>query len=98
MARAGKNSVLNAISGQLGKQLVFKQYSDKTVISKYPDMDGVKPSRKQKNNQNVFKEAVAYAQKIIRNRELKKKYSEKVKRGQSVYNYAMKEYYMKKGK
>ena len=93
MARAGKNSALNAISGQLGKQLVFKQYSDKTVISKYPDMDGVKPSRKQKNGQNLFKEAVAYAQKIIRNRELKKKYSEKVKPGKTVYHYAMKEYY-----
>ncbi len=71
MARAGKNSALNAISGQLGKQLVFKQYRDKIVISKYPDMDGVKPSRKQKNGRNLFKEAVAYAQKIIRNRELK---------------------------
>jgi hypothetical protein len=98
MARAGKNSALNAISGQLGKQLVFKQYSDKTVISKYPDMDGVKPSRKQKNGRNLFKEAVAYAQKIIRNRELKKKYSEKVKPGKTVYHYAMQEYYLKNSK
>jgi hypothetical protein len=36
MARAGKNSVLNAMSGQLGKQLAFKQYGEKTVITQYP--------------------------------------------------------------
>jgi hypothetical protein len=92
MARAGKNSVLNEISGQLGKQLVFKHYSDRTVISQYPDMSGVKPSRKQKITRNLFKEAVAYAKKIIRNRELKKKYLEKVQPGQSVYHYAVREY------
>ena len=59
-------------------------------------MSGVKPSRKQKNSRNVFKEAVAYAKHIIYNRELKKKYLEKVRPRQSVYHYAMKEYLEKK--
>ncbi len=98
MARACKNSALNEMSGQLGKQLVIKHYSNKTVISQYPDMSGVKPSLLQEHHQTVFKEAVAYAQKIIRNRELKKKYSEKVQQGETVYHYAMKEYYLKKHK
>jgi len=55
-------------------------------------MDGVKPSRKQKIYRNLFKEAVAYAKKIIYNRELKKKYLEKVQPGQTVYHYAVREY------
>jgi len=29
--------LLKELSGQLGKQLVFRQYGDKTVVSKYPD-------------------------------------------------------------
>ncbi len=97
MARAGKNSVLKAISGKLGKQLVFKQYRDKTVITPYPDMDRVKPSLLQKHYKTVFKEAVAYAKHINRDRELKKKYLEKVQPGESVYQYALKEY-LKKNK
>ena len=92
MARASKNSALNEISGQLGKQLVIKQYGDKTVISQYPDMDGVKPSLLQTHYQTVFAEAVAYAKHINDDRELKKKYLEKVRPRQSVYHYAMKEY------
>jgi hypothetical protein len=95
MARAGKNSALNAISGQLGKQLVIKQYSDKIVISQYPDMSGIKPSRKQKNGRNLFREAVAYAKHIIYNRELKKNYLEKIKPVKNVYQYALKEYMTK---
>ena len=59
-------------------------------------MDGVKASLLQTHYQTVFKEAVAYAQKIIHDRELKKKYLEKVRPRQSVYNYAMKEYLEKK--
>ena len=30
--------LLKKLSGQLGKELVFKQYGDKTVVTKYPDM------------------------------------------------------------
>lgn len=35
-------------SGSIDKQIVFKRYAEKTVISKYPDMSRVKRSPKQK--------------------------------------------------
>jgi hypothetical protein len=30
--------LLKKLSGHIGKELVFRQYGDKTVVSKYPDM------------------------------------------------------------
>ena len=36
--------VLQGTSGQLGKQLLLKQYAYGAVLSKYPDMSAVKPS------------------------------------------------------
>jgi len=58
-------------------------------------MSRVKPSRKQKNNRNLFKEAVAYAKKINRTPALKQTYLKKIKKGESVYHYAIKEYLSK---
>lgn len=92
MARLAKNAALQGISGKLGKQLVFKQYGDKIVVTQYPDMSRIKPSQQQKNNRNLFKEAVAYAKKINRTPALKQAYLKKVKKGESIYHYAMKEY------
>jgi hypothetical protein len=95
MARLAKNAALKGIKGTLGKQLVFKQYGDKTVITLYPDMSRVKPSPKQKRNRNLFKEAVAYAKNINRTPALKQAYLKKVKKGENVYHYAIKEYLQK---
>ena len=95
MARVGKNSSLYEISGQLGKQLVFKKYGNKTVVSAYPDMSRVKPSKLQKAKRNIFKEAVAYARNINNDPAAKKKYLKKVKTGQSVYHFAIQEYLKK---
>ncbi len=55
-------------------------------------MRNVKPSVLQKLKRNWFKEAVAYAQAINRNPILKKEYQQKIKKGKSVYHYAIKEY------
>jgi hypothetical protein len=95
MARLTSNSPLSKLKGQLGKQLVFKQYGDKTVVTQYPDMSRVKPSALQKQKRNIFKDAVAYAKNITYDPALKKKYLKKVKVGESVYHYALKEYLRK---
>jgi hypothetical protein len=58
-------------------------------------MSRIKPSRKQKSNRNVFKEAVAYAKNINRTPALKQVYLKKIKKGESVYHYAIKEYLKK---
>ena len=49
--------ILSNLSGKLGKELVFKQYGDKTVVSKYPNMSNRKFSSRQKELQNTMAEA-----------------------------------------
>jgi hypothetical protein len=91
MARLAADSPLRKIRGHVG-QFVFKQYGDDIIVTKYPDMDGIKPSRLQQLNRSLFKEAVAYARRINRNPALKAEYLQKVSPGKSVYHYAIKEY------
>ncbi len=60
-----ENMLLKKLSGHLGKQIVVKQYGDKTVISAYPDMSRRKLSKKQKKVNETMYEANVYAQTII---------------------------------
>ncbi len=64
MARTDNNALLKGFSGAIGKQIVVKQYGDKTVITAFPQMSHIKPSSNQKMRRGVFAEAVAYAQSI----------------------------------
>lgn len=97
MARVSKKSVMNNVRGSLGKELVFKKYGNKTVVTKYPDMSQVKYTPLQQVYQGGFAEAVAYAQSIVHNPKEKAKYAKKLKKGASVYHAAIKEY-LKKNK
>ena len=92
MAILTENNLLKGLRGHIGKKMVFKQYGDKTVVAAYPYMSKVNKSALQKLKHGWFKDAVVYAQKILRNRELKAQYQQKVKKGESVYHYAIKEY------
>jgi len=92
MARSTSNILLHQVTGHIGKQIVVKRYGNKTVITAYPDMSRVKPTRLQKAKRKLFANAVAYAR-AINNDPLKKEtYKKKLKKGQSVYNYAIREY------
>ena len=91
MARS-RNLLLRNVQGQIGKEFVVKKYGKKTVVTKYPDMSGIKPSKLQKVKRSRFAEAVAFAQSIIRDPSKKAIYAKKVKKGQSVYHYAIKEF------
>jgi hypothetical protein len=95
MARTDSNALLKGFSGAIGKQIVVKQYGDKTVISKYPDMGKRKASANQKVRRGVFQDAVAYAQSILRSPAKKAAYAKKLPEGQLVYHGAISEY-MKK--
>jgi hypothetical protein len=53
------------LSGQIGKELVIKQYGDKTVVSKYPNMKKRKFSKKQLHNQGIMEEANYEARSIM---------------------------------
>ena len=95
MARTNSNVILKAVKGKIGNSIVVKQYGKKIVVSSYPDMSKVKPSERQKQNRSVFKEAVAYAKHINNTHALKAAYEKKVKKGETVYMYALKEYLKK---
>ncbi|NCU05791.1 MAG: hypothetical protein GXC73_17625 [Chitinophagaceae bacterium] len=97
MARTNRNPLLKGLRGQIGKQLVFKQYGKKTVVSKFPDMSHVKASPKQKKIRKGFQKAVAYAQGINNDPVKKAVYAKKVKKGQTVFNYAISEFLRSKG-
>ena len=66
-----KNLLLKQLSGHLGKQIVFKQYGDKTVVSKYPDMSRRKLSPKQLQVNETMEKANDEAKSILADEELR---------------------------
>lgn len=92
MARLSSGSALHGLRGHLGKELVFKQYGSKTVVSKYPDMSSVKPSVRQLAQRAVFKEAMLFASLVCRHPELRAFYAEGLLPGESLFRLVKKEY------
>jgi hypothetical protein len=62
-----ENVLLKKLSGHLGKQIVFKQYGEKTVVSAYPNMKRRKLSAKQKQVNTMMEEANYSAKRIMAN-------------------------------
>jgi hypothetical protein len=81
-----------AISGAIAKKMVFKQYKDGEVITKFPDMSGIIASPGQRTCRNLFKEAVEYARAINNDPEKKKAYLRKTAKKRNVFNAAISEY------
>ena len=65
-----KNVLLKLLSGQMNNEIVFKQYGNKTVISKYPDMSNVVFTGKQLQVQEKMADAHYRAKGIMANEEL----------------------------
>ena len=63
--------LLSNLSGQLGREIVFKQYGDKTVVSKYPDISKRKFSSRQKQLQNTMAEANYHTRAILGDKQLR---------------------------
>jgi len=95
MAHSDSSILLHGLRGAIGKQIVVKQYGKKTVVTAYPDMSGLKPSKLQKDKRKKFAAAIEYAQSIINDPVKKTAYSKKLKRGERVYNAAIKEFLSK---
>ena len=66
-----ENILLKKLSGHLGKQIVIKQYGDKTVVSTYPDMSKRTLSPKQLVVNERMREANEEAQRIMGDEELR---------------------------
>jgi hypothetical protein len=88
---AKNKGLLPGFSGLIGP-VILKQYTDKTVITSKPDMSRVKRTKPQKNNSSAFASAVGYAKKIVNDPAKKKEFAKKLKRGESVYHAAIKEW------
>ena len=66
-----ENLLFKKLSGHIGKQIVFKQYGDKTIVSKYPDMSKRKLSPKQRRVNEIMEEANDEAKRILADEELR---------------------------
>ena len=66
-----ENLIFKNVSGHIGKQIVFKQYGGKTVVSKYPDMSKRKLSVKQLRVNETMQEAHYEAKRILADEELR---------------------------
>ena len=85
MASIKRNSVFTALQGTIGQELVFKHYTKKVVVGKYPDMSKVEPSERQKLQRAKMKEANAYAQQVMISPELRAIYEKDLQEGESLY-------------
>jgi hypothetical protein len=85
----GKNVIMEHVSGKLADTVVYKQYVDKIVMTRYPNMSNVKHTGKQKAEQSRFQQAVAYAQQVLATPAKKKAYLKKLKKGRTVYHTAI---------
>lgn len=91
MAISKDNIVTHSLSGKVGN-VIFKNYDDKTVISKYPDMSKVKKSAKQLENQDLFSDAHHYAKSIIADPAKKLAFIKTIPKGKMVYHAAVSKY------
>jgi hypothetical protein len=79
------------IRGAIGKKFIVKHYAKRVVITRYPCMDKITASPKQKHRRNIFKEAIAFAC-SINNDPIKKKQWKKMDFASTVYHDAIRQY------
>ncbi len=72
--------------------IVIKQYGNKTVVSKYPDMSNIVPSHFQLQKRSRFANAVAYAKTINSSPIFKADFLKRKGQVKSVYQEALKEF------
>jgi hypothetical protein len=94
MAIVTYNPFVQNASGAVGKQLVFKRYYDKTVISKMPDMSRRVLSEKQIESNERMRMANLYAKFIYKTEEgkLKARIRLKLPAHKSLFHALVKEY------
>lgn len=79
--------------GRINKEhVVIKDYGDKAVVTRIPDMSNVVRTEKQTKAQGHFAKAVAYAQAIMADPVQKAAYQKNLPKGKKAYHAALKEY------
>lgn len=86
--------LLRNLSGHVGRQLVFKHYGEKTVVSKYPDMGKRRFSQRQLKNQALMEAANEAAQQIMADKALRQEAQVRLNvTANKLYTALIKEYY-----
>ena len=62
---------MQGVRGSIGKQLVFREYGGKTIVSSYPDMSDRKLSKAQKKQNNNLKIANQEVRRIKQDEKLR---------------------------
>ncbi|OFY66674.1 MAG: hypothetical protein A2Y71_09030 [Bacteroidetes bacterium RBG_13_42_15] len=93
MAQVKQNIILKGLSGRVGKNIVFKNYGNKTIVTAYPDMSKVKFSAKQKEENKRFREAMSYARAQMADPDSKAAYKARIKGLQKPHNIAIADFY-----
>lgn len=88
------NPLLKGFSGHIEKTYVVKQYpGDRTVVTAYPDMSKVKPSKAQLLAKSDFANAVAHAKAVMSNKAKKVQAQDRLaQRKGSLYHALIAEY------
>jgi hypothetical protein len=79
MAKVQLNSALAALSGNLDG-IVFKHYKSGIVVSRRPDMRGIKPSPAQKAQRARFRAAAEHHRAILADPTLHRKFATQAKK------------------
>ncbi len=88
------SALFKGFSGNIDRQLLFRQSGGKTIVSKFPDRSKVIYSERQKREQRRFADAVSFARVVIADKGLKPIYSLKaaVLGFRSAWNVAIAEF------
>ncbi len=89
MAEVKSNIITQGMSGAIGKQIVFKRYGNRTIVSAMPDMSKVVKSKKQKAENSKFSNAIAYARSQMADPVSKAEYKAKAQGMQKPHNIAI---------
>lgn len=60
-----KDIISQGLSGAIGKELVFKIYDDKTVVTKFPNMKNIVPSAAKKISEINLKKHTIMLKKLM---------------------------------
>jgi len=88
------SAIFKGFSGNVNRQLLFRQSGGQTIVSKFPDRSRVIYSERQKREQRRFADAVSFARVVIAEKGLKQVYSVKaaVLGFRSAWNVAIAEF------
>ncbi|MFD2556018.1 hypothetical protein [Sphingobacterium tabacisoli] len=94
MAKSKDNVVMQGASGRIGRNLVFRQRGDQTIIAKTPRIPADRVmTAKQVAVQHKFYDATQYAKSVMLDDDLKAEYKSKANVNQSAYNLAFRDYF-----